>query len=371
MKYMKIKVVHFIMTLWPAGLEIWLLRLIKQMNHEKYEFHIIVQKQDKADLESEFERLGVQIHRCLRTNNPIRFIKNIYTTIGLIGDINVLHSHVHHFSGLILFLGWLKRIPVRISHCHSDTRLKKKKDKISKKVYSLLMEILLEIFATKKLAVSFDAANDLYMFPNKVILLPCGIDIKEFDSPIETKKQLCNQFYVPETSKIIIHIGRFTYSKNHDFLIDVFNNVSKNDKDLFLLLIGTGELYKKVVTKVNELEIVDKVRFLGVRRDISALLSISNLFLFPSLYEGLGVSVIEAQAVGLRCVISAHLPTELTINKEIVFREDISAGINVWAKTVMNILKMGPSDKKAAMEIISNSSFNIKKNVMKLDSLYS
>lgn len=367
---MKIKVVHFVMTLWPAGVEIWLLRLLQSMDRERFEFHIIVQKSEKSDLEVEFESLGVKVHRCLGAPNPIHFTLNFYKTLALIGNVDVIHSHVHHFSGFILFLAWLKRIPIRISHCHNDTRTLRKNDAISRKLYNYFMENLINVFSTKKLAVSKFAASDLYNNATDYKFLPCGIDLNEFLRTTEQKEMLLKEFNFLSEKKLILHIGRFTLQKNHNFAIEVFNEILKIYPDTILVLVGTGELFNTIKSKISALNLENDVILLGVRRDIPDLLRIADTFLFPSFHEGLGVSLVEAQAAGLRCVISDTIPTEAIVIPELVVCLSLKEDVIIWRDAVIRSLNKEKYNQQSAFAQIEASAFCINQNVVLLNQYY-
>ena len=166
---------------------------------------------------------------------------------------------------------------------------------------------------------------------------------------------------------VIGHVGRFFSQKNHEFLIDIFNEVYKKDKNTVLMLVGGGDLQEKIEAKVRALGLEAAVRFVGIRSDVNYVMQGFDLFLLPSLYEGLPVTMVEAQAAGLKCIISDAVPKQcaITDNVEII---SLSESAEQWAD---KILAYKDNCKKISMydEIVSKN-FDIKKNAKWMESFY-
>ena len=139
---------------------------------------------------------------------------------------------------------------------------------------------------------------------------------------------------------MIGHIGRFMKQKNHEFLIDIFSEIHKCDKITCLVLVGNGELQEQIKDRVKEKGLQDCVIFAGVRADIPQLLSAMDVFLFPSLYEGMPNTVIEAQATGLPCVISDSITREADITGTVQY-VSLNESDSVWAEKVLEITNSG------------------------------
>ena len=161
-----------------------------------------------------------------------------------------------------------------------------------------------------------------------------GIDFDEYRFSSESRKRIRAEFGIEDNCFLIGHIGRFTEQKNHEFLLEVFFEASKKRNNLRLLLVGDGELTDPVRQKCTALGVEENVIFAGIRRDIPAILSAMDLFVFPSLYEGMPNVVIEAQASGLRCLISDRITREVIITSlaKMLTIDDT----DVWASAVVN-----------------------------------
>ena len=169
-----------------------------------------------------------------------------------------------------------------------------------------------------------------------------------------------------EDKFVIGHVGRFNLQKNHEFLVKRFADFAKTNEDAVLVLIGNGELQEKIKEMAKEYGIETKVKFLGLREDIPQLLQAMDLFLFPSLFEGLPVTLVEAQAAGLPCVISDMITDEIMITDQIS-KVSLSGNTGLWNQ---EIAKYRYSKRKNTIEDIIEHGFDIEKNARWLEEFY-
>lgn len=172
-----------------------------------------------------------------------------------------------------------------------------------------------------------------YGLKREVLVINNGVDVDKFSENKVDKLQLLKELNIPEDAFIIGHIGRFFEQKNHTFLIDIFNYILKRNDKAYLLLVGDGELNEKIAKKVEALGISKNVHFLGVRKDIPNLLSIMDVFLFPSLHEGFPLTLIEAQASKVRCIISNTID-EVAILSENTISVELNSDIEKWHRAI-------------------------------------
>ena len=192
-----------------------------------------------------------------------------------------------------------------------------------------------------------------------------AIDAKKFIYNEEVRKQKRAELGV-EDKFVIGHVGRFNLQKNHEFLVKRFADFAKTNEDAVLVLIGNGELQEKIKEMAKEYGIETKVKFLGLREDIPQLLQAMDLFLFPSLFEGLPVTLVEAQAAGLPCVISDMITDEIMITDQIS-KVSLSGNTSLWNQ---EIVKYRYSKRKNTMEAIIEHGFDIEKNARWLEEFY-
>lgn len=307
------KVLHVLGSLNAGGVESWLVTLLRNTNSNKIKHEFVLQKSGPGFYDNEVLSLDSRIHYCKLTSNLFLYSINLYRSFRFIQP-DVVHSHVHAFSGLVLFIAYVAGVKHRISHAHSDTRVNEQSNSLSRKFYSKLMRLSISKLSTAQIAVSSNAAEDLYGIGwkknKKCVLMPCGIDYKKYNSKYRDVK-LRQKMGIPEDAFVIGHVGRFDKPKNHSFLIDVFNDIRKKNTNAYLILVGDGQLKKNIESKVTELELSPYVIFTGLRKDVpTIMLSVFDIFAFPSLWEGLGLVAVEAQMAGLKVISSTAVPKE-------------------------------------------------------------
>ena len=310
------KVVHILGKMDAGGVEAWLVTLLKNTDPDQVQHEFLLQKSGQGFYDNEVLKYGGKLHYCLNNGNPIVYAINLYKAFKKIKP-DVVHSHVHVFSGLVLLVAFLCGIKNRISHSHSDIRLREKNNSFIRKCYFSFMKLLIAIFATNRIAVSSLAAENLYGMQwytkTNGVVIPCGIDISKYDLKYKNLDMRKN-FGLPEDAFVVGHVGRFEEPKNHRFLIDVFYELRKKNNKAYLVLIGEGSLRIEIEEKVAALNLTPYVIFLGLRKDVPVImLSIFDVFAFPSLWEGLGLVAVEAQVAQVYTVVSNNVPREVDI----------------------------------------------------------
>lgn len=192
-----------------------------------------------------------------------------------------------------------------------------------------------------------------------------AIDAKAYRYNPQVRAEQRRKYGIAEGELLLGHVGRFNYPKNHGFLIDVFEAVQKRTAAR-LMLVGDGSFRKEIEEKVGRLGLTDKVIFTGVRDDVADLLQAMDVFVFPSIYEGLPVTVIEAQASGLPCLISTQVPAECMIT-DLARRAPLGDSSEKWADQILDIMQMVRRDTS---QEIANAGFDVIKNAGKLEKYY-
>lgn len=179
-----------------------------------------------------------------------------------------------------------------------------------------------------------DELNKMFGVNNSIVINN-GIDIERFSNVKETKEEIRKTLGIPEQAFVVGHVGRFVDVKNHIFILEVFNKVHNERPETMLLLIGDGEQLEQFKERVKAVGLEKSVLILSNRPDIPQLLKAMDVFLFPSTYEGLGIALIEAQAAGIRCVVSKNVPKEAFIS-DLVIPLDLSESIDYWSDAVLD-----------------------------------
>lgn len=182
--------------------------------------------------------------------------------------------------------------------------------------------------------------NEMFGIENTAIIHN-GVQVERFAQVGESAAQIRRAEGIPEDAFLLGHIGRFSEEKNHEFLIKIFQSVLKRKDNAFLLLVGKGDLEEQIKEQIREAGLQDKILMLSGRSDIPRLMKAMDVFVMPSHYEGLPVTLIEAQAAGLRCVVSDVVNPE-AFRRDLVVPMNLSAGADAWAETILDASVRGP-----------------------------
>ena len=256
-------------------------------------------------------------------------------------------------------VAYFKGIKIRISHSHFAYAPQNIKTIIYRKLGNL--------FSNKYMACSVDAAH--YLFGKrigKVYILKNAINLEKFEFSNITRQTVRKNLNI-ENHFVIGNVGRFIEQKNHNFLIDIFHEIVKIRKDSVLLLIGDGDLEGEIKEKVKKTGINDKVIFLGSRNDVNELMMAMDLFLFPTLFEGLGIVLLEAQLSGLSCVCSNRLPQDVRITNNITFL-DLNENINDWVNECVKEKKINRNS--IDLSLFTKAGYNIENESKQLKQYY-
>lgn len=312
-----IKVLQVFNQLNQGGIEHVVINLMRNMDSSKVEFHFALMSGEKGLLDDEVRQLGGHIHYFTSGVKNLKNVKeNLSNIIRKYGPFEVVHSHAYFFSGYILYIAKKQGVPIRIAHAH-DT-YKGEKNSIKRKAYEYGMRYLINKYATYKFGVSDETCRHVFgNIDNRTFIINNGINFDNYRFNQSKRMMLRNELRVHNDEYLLCNVGRFEDQKDHNFLIDVFNDLLKVDSKFKLLLVGNGSLKNSIRNKVEKLGLAKKVIFLENRNDINNLLFASDGFILPSKYEGLPVALIEAQATGMPCFISENLTPEVKLNKNV------------------------------------------------------
>jgi glycosyltransferase involved in cell wall biosynthesis len=320
---------------------------------------------------TEIERLGSAIWRCHMSGNLWSFRRR-FQYILREGKYDVVHSHVHSFSGNVLRWAKAQRVPVRIAHSH--TTHDGRSDVLTRRCYRILMKSWIDRYATHGLAASRSSASALFgqnwEHDDRFCILHCAIDLHRFQE-LADRETLRRELGLPTDVPVVGHVGRFSQEKNHLFLLDIAAEVQKRRPEIHFLLVGDGPLRAATESRVRSIGLSGKVHFAGVRTDVARLMrGAMDVFLFPSLWEGLPIVLLEAQAAGLCCVVSDACTTEVSILPDHFTQVSLSKSADVWAANIIRALEGGKIDGELPMQIITQTDFGIQQCVRTLSHLY-
>ena len=361
-----IRIAHIVGKWVGGGVEAVIMNYYRHIDRNKIQFDFICDN-DSTDIPyEEIEKLGGKVILIPPYQKVLKYQKELIKVLKD-GKYKIVHSHINTLSVFPLRAAKKAGIPVRIAHSHSTTNKKEWKKNLLKQVLRPFSKVYAtDYFCCSELAGRWLFGDKVYDEGN-VYLLNNAIDLDKFRYNEEIRKSKREELGIKEENLVIGHIGRFVEQKNHRFLIDIFNEVHKKKENSVLLLVGQGPLVEEMKEKVKNLNLTDSVKFLGQRNDANELYQAFDVFLLPSLYEGLPVVGVEAQATGLLCILSDAMTRETKVLDSTTF-VSLSETSESWAEKGIKV--SSEYKRQDTYEEISNNSFNIREEARKLEDRY-
>lgn len=360
----KIRVLEVIGGMDMGGAETFLMNVLRNIDKRKFELNFLVYGDKYFDYEDELRELGGVLIRVKKPRNVFDFglVKQIR---GIIKSrkIDIVHAHTYFNSMYAVLAAKQSSVKRIIVHSH-NTRPDATKSVI-KKGYYIVSKYIINKYATVFLACGLDAGKSLFYKKNAFIVIDNGIIVERFKYSDKIRENKRKELGVADDDIVLLHVGRFDEQKNHRYLINIFDCFLEQNPNSILLLAGDGKLKKEIVDKVSMLGIKDKVRFLGKRSDVNELLSVADAVVFPSLYEGLPVSLIEAQVNGIPIVASVNIDKDVDFTDSIDF-VPVNISCNDWA----DILSKKIGKRYDNYDIAVKSEYNIDNSIKKLERVY-
>lgn len=318
-----IRVLQIVTDMRCGGLENMLMNYYRNIDRNVIQFDFLTHRSTETDFNAEIRKLGGKIYHLPRLNpfSPF-YLHALDTFFDEHQEYRIIHVHQDCMSGVILKVAKNHGISVRIAHSHSSRQTKDIKYPLK-----LLFRHIIPKYATHLLACS-EAAGKWMFCGAEFLVLKNAIDASKYRWNVNKRNDMRRTFGVSDDELLIGHIGRFSPPKNHLFLLKVFAKINSQTKAK-LLLVGDGVLRDDIEKTIYELELEKNVILTGVRNDIPDLLQMMDVFVFPSIYEGLPVTVVEAQASGLPVLISDRVPLECKFT-DFVEQVPLTAGEDEW-----------------------------------------
>lgn len=352
----KIRILQCVSNMDRAGIETMLMNFYRNIDRNTVQFDFLCNKEKPGDYDDEIRKLGGRIF-VTPGLNPLKWFKYQKYMKKLFEEhpeYEIIHCQNEAMGFPALYAAKKAGIPVRISHSHNTTTRFDLKWPVK-----ILYKYLLKYVATDFVACGKDAGK--YLFGKEVKIIHNSIDTKKFEFNIRLRNELRKKHNI-ENCFVIGHVGRFEPQKNHEFLINIFYDYQKINNNAILLLIGTGSLIEKIKKIVSDLNIEDKVIFTGSVPNVNEYYNAMDLFLLPSLHEGLPVVGIEAQTNGVKCLFSTNVTDEVNISKsEFLDLKDKKR----WLEKIGEISK-----EKREKKVIINNIYDINNETKNLLNYY-
>lgn len=360
---MKIAVLHIVNIFESGGIREFIMNYYRNIDHSKYVFYFLVQRNYSIPEDDEIVKLGGKVVFGPKMyKNEFQYYHFLKKFLSENKDIKIVHSHLNLRNLIPLVAAKKAGVPMRISHCHKNENNENCLQIIKRKILSYMIMK----YASTKCACSINAAHYMYGCDKDVHIIYNAIDTQRFKYNANVRATLREQFNFYD-ELLVGHIGNFSDEKNHIFIIKIFKEFLKLKEDAFLILVGNGERFKEIEKMINEDSLlVDHVFLLGTQKDVFRFYQMFDLFVFPSLSEGFGMAILEAECAGLPSLVSEEIKSE-ACTLGLCEKMSLNMSPKEWACKLLDI--QGARNTKSAY-IIKEHGFDILDNVRKLEELY-
>lgn len=358
-----IRVLHILQRMEAGGTQALLMNIYRKIDRTKVQFDFLVEYPEKQFYDDEITEMGGKIYySTVREDfNVFKFMRQLKTILNEHPEYRIVHSHAFTIGYFCLKTAKKCGVPVRIAHSHSNETMHD-----IKWIPKLIMQKLYTIHATDLFACSEEAGK--YLFKNRPFsVLKNAINSSKFVSDGRIREEVRNELGVNDNF-VVGHVGRFHTSKNHSFLIDVFAQIKKKKTNAKLILIGSGDLEQNIRNKAERLSLTDSIVFLGNRADMERIYQAMDVFVFPSIFEGLGIVAIEAQAAGIPVICSEGLPPESNVTP-LYKKLMLSYGAEKWALEALSIVEE-PQCHSNMQQYIIDAGFDMKSTAAEMERFY-
>lgn len=362
---MVVRILHMIGSLNIGGSQTMIMNIYRMIDRNRIQFDFIVDHSEQLYFKEEIEKLGgrVFVMPTFTGENIFQVRKAWKCFFEMHPEYQVLHSHVRSYASIYFWIA--KKYGIKtIIHSHSTSN-----GSGIKSVAKIILQYPLRYEADYFFGCSLKAGE--WLFGKKIVqsdryfTIKNAIDTQKYFFDRKQRSILRNQLRIEEDVTVFIHVGRLHEAKNHIFLLHVFAMLIKEIPNSMLLLVGDGELSSEIEKQIEQLNLKSYVKMLGARTDIPDILNAADVFLFPSKWEGLPVTVVEAQASGLPCFVSDKITKEVGISELVKFLP-IDKGTQVW----IDAIKETDLTRKNVIDKIIQAGFDIKKSVEWLTKFY-
>lgn len=361
-----IRILNLFTIMNRGGAETMVMNYYRNIDKSKVQFDFLVHRQERGAYDDEIEAMGGRIYRMcpIYPQNFGKYKKMLGAFFDEHSEYKILHSHMSEL-GCYAFMEAHKRgIKVKICHAHNAPH-----GFDFKTILREYFKLRIRPYCSHMFMCGYSSGEWLFGKKNSKYFIQVNnaIDAQNFKYNQKVSSKMREELSISEDALVFGHIGRFNTQKNHSFLIDIFNEIQKKRENSVLLLVGNGDLEKEIKNKVKILGIESKVLFLGVRDDINRIIQSFDVFLFPSLFEGLGIVLIEAQAAGIPCITSEKVVAKEAAITNLLNYYPLEKDAKDWADRALELTKIVKTD---TTKNIASAGFDIKANAKWLEDFY-
>ena len=345
-----IRILNLFTIMNRGGAETMVMNYYRNIDRTKIQFDFMVHREEKGAYDDEIRALGGRIYKMppIRPWTSFEYRKEVRKFYQEHPEYKIIHSHMSELGYYDFIEAKRNKVPVRICHAHNRPYGIDLKSPVRWYYKTKMLP-----YITHRFMCGEESGEWLFgkKYKDSFIQLNNAIDAEAYSYNPEIREKIRSQLNIKERQLVVGHVGRFNLQKNHKFIIEIFNELKKQRPDAILMLVGDdkGNEGEIIHNKVKQLGLQETVKFLGVRSDVNELMQAMDVFLFPSLFEGLPVTLVEAQTAGLPCVIADTISPQTKITDLVTF-EKLDAGIEDWVKDMENALKRERRSRFAEMK---------------------
>ena len=358
-----IRILHSVSNMDRGGIETMLMNFYRHMDRDKVQFDFLANKPDKGDYDEEIKALGGRIFVSPGYMSYRKYVQYMTELFREHPEYRIIHTHNGSLMLYALRSAKKNDIPVRIAHAHATAVPVGLKNELKK-----LMRPMIKYAATDYWGCS-DAAGKFYFsekrWNNANELIHNAIDVDNFTFSQSNRKAIRAQYNLGDKF-VIGHVGRLAPQKNQKKLLEVFAEVHKKNAETHLVIIGTGELEQSLKQYTAELGLNDAVTFTGMQTNVNEGYSAFDVFVMTSLYEGLPVVAIEAQAADLPCVLTDTITSEVKITENVKFLGLHDASLK-WSDAVLGF---EPKNRVSRKSELQSAGYDIESEAKRMQQLY-
>lgn len=370
------KVLHVMGSLNRGGAETWLLHVLRHINRDEFQVDFLVHTAETGAYEAEAQKYGARILRCLNPSRLHTYAQRFRQVLREQGPYQVVHTHVHQYGGWPLTVARVSGVPIRVAHSHLDTEAVDAQASLPRRAYLGGMKALVKSSMTHGLAASQQAAPSVFgahwQSDRRTRIFYCAIDLTPFENIRQHRQAVRTELNLAQDALVLGHVGRFFEQKNHVYLLDIAQALKPHVPQARFVLVGDGPLKTQIEDLAVSRGVRDMFVFAGLRSDVHRVMGAMDAFVLPSLFEGLPLVGIEAQAAGLSCLIADTVTPEIKIVPEQVTSLPIGpSGVEGWVTHIRTLAqqpqRLSPDE---ALARVKGSPFNIATSVTALEEVY-
>lgn len=365
------RVLHVLGSVDRGGAETWTIQLLGLLDRSRVEVDLLVHRAG-GTYEGAARKLGARVFCVSNHATPWRYMHQLAGTLQEHGPFDAIHTHLHLFSGMVLRAAAKAGVRGRIAHARNsqDGQLWTP----ARAVYEALMRRWIGEYATQLFAVSRVAADGAFgkrLSGSGRCSLLTGVDFSSFLAPVD-RREVRRELAIADDARVVGHVGTFRTQKNHRHIVNVARYACARDPKVLFVFVGGGPLRGEIEETVKAAGLQRAFRFLGDRSDVPRVLRAMDAFVFPSLYEGLPRSLLEAQVAGLPCVVSDTVTAEASASSEAARYVSLTEGADIWWAALEAALAAGASEEQGreSLRRLEARGLTIESNAKWLTELY-